>query len=198
MKGKFIVFEGVSGTGKETQAKLLKKFLERKKIITNVVFHPSPELKPLISEWKEVRQVDHITQVYLFLADRYDKVRQVINPALEQGEWVISLRSYVSAMVYQGKTRDEKIWIKNEFLRFEPKPDRLYYFDISPKIALERIKKRYQETGEKLGFYEKMDLLSEKRQAYKDVLQKMRHVNIDAGQTIENIHRQILSHLLLV
>ena len=51
-KGKLIVFEGVSGTGKETQAKLLQKYLAAKKIISHIVFHPTPELKPKLRKAK--------------------------------------------------------------------------------------------------------------------------------------------------
>jgi len=48
--GKLIVFEGVSGTGKETQAKLLQKYLAAHHIRSQIVFHPSPRLKEILSE----------------------------------------------------------------------------------------------------------------------------------------------------
>jgi dTMP kinase len=194
MKGKLIVFEGVSGTGKETQAKLLQKFLATQKIKSNIVFHPSPELKEIFSAWRKERSIDALTETYLLLADRSSRVRQQIRPALEKGEWVISLRNYVSALVYQGKTEKDWTWITNEFLRFEPKPDYLFYFDITPGDAMKRILLR----GEPLGKFETPTLLNEKRKNYKKILQAIPHITVDASQSIERIHRGIISNLHIV
>ena len=46
-KGKLITLEGISGTGKETQAKLLQKFLGGRGIKAEIVYHPSPDLKKI-------------------------------------------------------------------------------------------------------------------------------------------------------
>ena len=194
-RGKLIVFEGISGTGKETQAKLLRDYLSKQKITTQIVYHPTPEMKTILSTWRKLRKIDSIPQVYLLLADRADRVRKVILPALNRGDWVISLRSYLSALVYQGRSEKDRDWISREFARFEPQPDYLFYFDIDPVHALSRIKKRHQETGEALGSFEKRGLLEEKLAAYKKVLQMIPHIIIDANLSIETIHSEIISHL---
>ncbi|MBI2405290.1 dTMP kinase [Candidatus Gottesmanbacteria bacterium] len=188
MKGKLIIFEGISGTGKETQAKLLKDSLAKKGITAHVVYHPTPEVKLLLSEWRRERSIDHITEVYLFLADRYDRVRQGIKPALERGEWVISLRNYVSALVYQGKTEKDREWIRQEFARFEPASDVLFYFHLSAEQAMARIAKRREVTGESLGTFETINALREKEKAYAEVLNDIPHTVVDASQSIEQIH----------
>lgn len=193
--GKFIVFEGISGTGKETEAKLLQKYLCQKGITARIVYHPSPELKTILSVWRKERKIDHITETYLLLADRYDRVTQSIRPALAKGEWVISLRSYLSALVYQGKTNSECTWISQEFFRFEPKPDYLFYFDIPPASAIKRIMIRYRQTGERLGKFETQELLTEKRNAYRKALSKIAHIYIDASQNIGALHKQIIRAL---
>ena len=110
-RGKLIVFEGISGTGKETQAKLLRDYLSKQKITTQIVYHPTPEMKTILSTWRKLRKIDSIPQVYLLLADRADRVRKVILPALNRGDWVISLRSYLSALVYQGRSEKDRDWI---------------------------------------------------------------------------------------
>ncbi len=191
-RGKLIVFEGVSGTGKETQAKLLQKFLTKKGIISHIVFHPSPELKEILSKWRKDRAIDEVTETYLLLADRSSRVRQDILPALEKGEWVISLRNYVSGLVYQGKTEARRRWIAKEFSRFEPKPDFLFHFDITPKDAMKRILKR----GEPLGKFETPNLLNEKRNNYRKVLKNIPHITIDVSSSINEIHRNMLKYIL--
>jgi len=194
-KEKLIVFEGISGTGKETQAKLLRDYLSKQKITTQIVYHPTPEMKTILSTWRKLRNIDRLTEVYLLMADRSDRVRQIIQPTLKRGDWVISLRSYLSALVYQGESEKDRDWISDEFAHFEPTPDYLFYFDIDPVHALARIKKRHQETGEALGSFEKRGLLEEKLAAYKKVLQMIPHITIDANLSIETIHSEIISHL---
>ncbi len=190
-RGKLIVFEGISGTGKETQAKLLKEYLASKGIVSHIVFHPTPDLKEVLSAWRKNRSIDHITEIYLLLADRSDRVRQVINPALARGEWVMSLRNSLSALVYQAKTPKERAWVAKEFSHFEPKPDYLFFFDITPEAALNRINKRHDETGEPLGKFETPGHLAQKRAAYLSVLKSIAHIQIDARQSIKAIHTRI-------
>lgn len=195
-KGKLIVFEGISGTGKETQAKLLKEHLEKRGITARIVYHPSPELKDILRQWRKTRSIDHVSEAYFLLADRYNRVQQEIKPALKRGEWVISLRDWISALVYQAKTKSDREYLQKEFARFEPKADRLFFFDITPEGALARIMKRHERTGERLGKFETNELLAQKREAYQSVLKAIPHVTIDARESIESIHTQIVHHLL--
>lgn len=191
-KGKLIVFEGISGTGKETQAKLLSQYLTRKRIKNIIVYHPSPELKEVLFTWRKARTIDHISEIYFLLADCYNRVQQTINPALSRGEWVISLRNFVSALVYQGKTAKDRKYIKKEFQWFEPKPDVLFFFDITPEAAMARIMKRHQETEEPLGKFETKEQLTEKQKKYRLVLRTIPHYVVDATRPIEVVHQEII------
>lgn len=197
-KGKLIVLEGISGTGKETQAKLLKEYLASKGIVSHIVYHPTLELKEVLSKWRKSRSIDHITEIYLLLADRSDRVRQVIKPALTKGEWVISLRNSLSALVYQAKTAEERAWVTQEFSRFEPKPDYLFFFDITPEAAIARIMKRHEETKEPLGKFETPEFLAQKRNAYLSVLKSIKHTRIDAHQSIKNISALVKENIILL
>lgn len=190
-KGKLIVFEGISGAGKETQAKLLQQHLASRKISSIIVYHPSPELKAILSEWRKKRNIDHMSEVYFLLADRYNRVQEVIKPALAAGEWVISLRNWVSALVYQAKTTSDRQYFAKEFGRFEPNPDVLFFFDIAPEAAINRIMMRHKEAGEALGKFETRELLAKKRAAYHSVLKTIDHIRIDATKSIEEIHTHI-------
>lgn len=195
--GKLITFEGISGTGKETQAKLLKEYLMSKGINSHIVFHPTPDLKEVLSEWRKTRSIDHIAEIYLLLADRSDRVRQIIKPVLARGEWVISLRNWISALVYQAKTEEERAWVNQEFARFEPTPDHLFFFDLTPEAAMARITKRHEETGEALGTFETPEHLAQKRASYQQVLQTLPHIRIDASHPIKMIHQDIKRSITL-
>lgn len=194
--GKLIVFEGISGTGKETQAKLLRDFLHKKGIQSTIVYHPSPELKQLLGAWRKDRSIDHIAETYLLLADRQSRVRQMILPALAQGQWVMSLRSWVSAQVYQGKTEKDTVWIKQEFARFEPNPDYVFYFDIDPDMAFKRAKTRHEKTGEPMGTFETKELLHKMRNRYRHVLKFIPHTTIDASGSVAEVHQTIIHGLV--
>ena len=177
-RGKLIVFEGVSGTGKETQAKLLQKFLKKKGITSHIVFHPSPELKKILRAQPSVA-----AELRLLAADRLRRVTQDIEPALQKGEWVISLRNYISAYVYQGDGGSVK--------KIDIKPDWVFYFDIEPEVAMQRIVSR----GETRGKYEKISLLNEKRKRYQKVLKNIPHIMIDAAASIDDIHKKMVKYM---
>lgn len=194
-RGRLIVFEGISGTGKETQAKLLQSYLTTRGIKSHIVYHPSPELKAILSEWRKTRHIDHVSEAYFLLADRYNRVIDVIKPAIVRGEWVISLRNWVSALVYQAKSKSDREYLTKEFGWFEPVPDVLFFFDISPDAAIKRIMMRHNEAGEPLGKFETRALLSQKRSAYKNVIKSMKHERIDASQKIEAMHKIIRGHI---
>lgn len=193
MKGKLIVFEGISGTGKETQAKLLHEYFGKRGIKGHIVYHPTPELKMILFEWRRTRHIDHVSEAYFLLADRYNRVQEVIKPAIARGEWVIGLRNWVSALVYQAKTKSDREYLTKEFGWFEPKPDYLFFFDITPEAAMARIAKRHEKTSEPLGKFETPEFLAQKRAAYQTVLKFIEHIRIDANQSIKYIHDQIIS-----
>ena len=104
-RGKYIVIEGGDGTGKTTQADILQKYLETQ---GRTVLHlKEPGGSPIGEAIRSVlldgtldRQP--ITNILLFTANRHDLWHATINPALEQGTWVIATRNYWSTLAYQG------------------------------------------------------------------------------------------------
>lgn len=192
-KGKLIVFEGISGTGKETQAKLLQEFLQKKGIDAIVVYHPSPELKEILRLWRKNRSIDHVSEAYFLLADRYNRVKTTIEPALQSGVWVISLRNWVSALVYQAPTAKDREYIEKEFAWFEPVPDVLFLFDIDPDVSHQRALVRHANTGEPMGKFETKEFLTKHRNAYLTLAKENpnRYVVINAGKPIEEVSREI-------
>lgn len=108
-RGKFISFEGGEGAGKSTQAKLLKERLLERGLSALLTREPggSPgaeEIRKLLVEGAPERW-DALAETLLFIAARADHVARTIEPALAQGDWVISDRFVDSTFVYQGIAR---------------------------------------------------------------------------------------------
>jgi dTMP kinase len=105
-QGKFIVVEGLDGSGITEQVELLKEWLRHRDYdLSRVVFTHEPSEGPvglLLRMTLEGRlEMDEITVALLFAADRYDHVNNFIKPALEKGIHVVSDRYYLSFYAYQ-------------------------------------------------------------------------------------------------
>ncbi len=189
--GNYFAFEGTSGTGKETIAKLLKKFLVKKGKRAEIIFHPSLRWKETIKQWRK-EPIGSMVEAFLLAGDRLDYIQRFILPVLKKGRWIISLRCYLSALVYQAKTEEEVALVNFLFSWFRPTPDKVFFFDLKPEVALARVRKRHQETGEEYGKFEKLKLLREKRARYKRLLKEIPNVvTIDASKPIEEVFEQV-------
>jgi len=153
-EGKFVVIEGISGSGKDTQANLLAKYLLKQGKKARVVNHPTKFLKKLWRQWIS-RVDDRASEAFLMMADRGRMVREEILGALKNGEIVISTRSSVSAQVYQKDERFGQAFYRLAF-GFEPVADKIIYLEISASQALKRADKRVLKGKEKdRGFFGK-------------------------------------------
>jgi dTMP kinase len=105
-RGKFITFEGGEGSGKSTQAKLLAERLKQVGISSSITREPggSPSAedirKLLVSG--SVARWDPLTELLLHTAARREHLRNLIQPVLSRGVWLISDRFVDSTMAYQG------------------------------------------------------------------------------------------------
>ena len=100
----FISIEGFDGTGKSTQASILKKNLDDLSIDSILVREPgSTHFSEKIREiLKENTEIDTLTELLLFQASRSELVKKVIIPNLEIGKIVITDRFSDSSVAYQG------------------------------------------------------------------------------------------------
>ncbi|MFH0886939.1 MAG: dTMP kinase [bacterium] len=103
-KGFFITFEGPEGCGKTTQVKLLAGYLKAKGYKVRVTREPGgtrigQEIRQLLLNTKA--KMDHLAEVFLFMADRREHVAEVVLPHLKKGYVVISDRYSDSTMAYQ-------------------------------------------------------------------------------------------------
>ena len=149
-KGTLISFEGIDGSGKSTQIKLIKEYLYKNK--KKVLFTREPGgtfeaelIRELILSKNKKIKFDKKTEILLLLAARYEHYKKLIEPAITNGSIIICDRFIDSTLAYQCSDNTElkkfyfqisKPLIKN----FEP--DLTILLDISPIKAIERIKKR--------------------------------------------------------
>ena len=142
--GRFITFEGIDGSGKSTQARLLDAYLKGQGVDVVLTREPggSPgaeEIRRLLVEGPPDRWSGE-TEILLFTAARRDHLEKTIRPALERGATVISDRFADSTRVYQGAARGELRGIVDTLhdAVIGIEPDLTFVIDMDPGQALSR------------------------------------------------------------
>lgn len=140
-KGKFIVLEGIDGSGISTQTQKLKALLETRYGI-KAILTKEPSDGPVGAIIRQVlsgrtMEVNDRTLALLFAADRLDHNQNKIIPVLEQGDYVICDRYLWSSYAYQGMSLDPS-WIK-EMNKYAHKPDLTIFIKVKPETSLNRI-----------------------------------------------------------
>ena len=140
-KGIFICIEGLDGCGKTTQAKLLARKLRKRH---NPVYTAEPsrgKIGTLIRRnylYREKR-LSIVLEALLFAADRIEHLENVILPALEAGQLVISDRYVYSSLAYQGAAGLSLDWIE-KINENALQPDVAFFIDVNPETAMNRLK----------------------------------------------------------
>jgi dTMP kinase len=151
----FVTFEGLDGSGKTTQAELLRARLEAEGIAVLATREPGgTELGERIREL--VLHGDHVApwaEALLYAAARAQHVEEVIRPALEREEWVICDRYVDSSVAYQGVARAlglERVLDLNLAAVGGLLPDRTFLIQLEPAEALARLREhdRLEREGE--------------------------------------------------
>jgi len=140
-----LTFEGIDGSGKSTQARLLDEHLQAKGHETLLVREPggtelSERVRSLLLE--PDLNVHPMAELLLFSAARTQLVAERIRPALETGRIVICDRFYDSTTAYQGAGRDvaDPEWLQSFYRRVTEGlvPDRTYLVEVDPETARAR------------------------------------------------------------
>ncbi|MDD3611918.1 MAG: dTMP kinase [Eubacteriales bacterium] len=153
-RGKFVTFEGVDGTGKTTQSQLLGQSLKDDGIDVLLLREPggtdiSEQIRNILLDASQSNMTAE-TEVLLFEAARAQIVREVIQPALARGTWVICDRFMDSTVAYQGYGRGldlEVIDKLNDFAVGATKPDLTILLQLPPEGLTERLEKRHENTA---------------------------------------------------
>ncbi|TNF10784.1 MAG: dTMP kinase [Rhodobacteraceae bacterium] len=162
----FISFEGIDGSGKSTQARMLAEALRNEGHEVVLTREPggSPgaeEIRRLVLEGDPDRWSAE-TEILLFTAARRDHLERVIEPSLAAGKVVICDRFADSTRMYQGLSRGDLRAVVDQLhtLMIGREPDLTVLIDIDPSVGLSRAKgrqgteERFEDFG--VGLQEKM------------------------------------------
>ncbi len=199
--GLFITFEGIDGSGKSSQARMLAKALQDAGHGVVLTREPggSPgaeDIRSLVLTGDPGRWSAE-TELLLFTAARRDHLEKTIRPALDAGHIVLCDRFADSTRVYQGATRgdlrDLVDQVHSTMIGIEP--DLTFVFDMDPAVALARGlargsgEDRFEDFG--LTFQQTL------RQGFRDLAETFadRCQMIDAERNIADIHADLLARV---
>lgn len=207
--GKYVVIEGHDGTGKSTQVDLIRETLRNQYGIESIEFH-EPAGSPIADEIRTILKNgnlkrDAITNMLLFTAARHDIWESRAKPALERGEWVITARSYLSTLAYQGygegldldliTTITEKSMDSNYI-----EPDLVIILNLDDETErLKRIEKRGELENPDTFESKDIDFQNKVRAGYVTIANKRHYSLVSASQPPEDILGEIrlLIHKLM-
>jgi len=165
MTDTYVVLEGIDGTGKDTQADLLvAKLYESGRTVLRVN-EPDSELptgKLLRQMLKDGSYVE--AHAAMFLADRMAMLSTKVRPALAAGHAVVSVRSWMSTLVYQQENWPLP-WLFDIHRQLPCRASHLIVLDLDPSLALERATRRPGHNE----FYEKLEIQQRNRTRYLDI-----------------------------
>ena len=136
MPGTFITFEGIDGSGKSTQLRLLGNFLRANgcdALLTREPGGTTLGLRLRAALLDAAEEVDPLTELLVFAADRAQHVRRLVRPALEAGRLVISDRYADATVAYQGAGRGFSPELISQIVQLATeglKPDLTLLFDL--------------------------------------------------------------------
>jgi dTMP kinase len=188
--GLFIVFEGVDGGGKSTQIKMLSDYFKGKGYEVEQHMEPTHEvIGQLIWDYMngKNRSFEPETEALLFAADRIEHGK-TIKKALDMGRVVISDRYKHSSLAYQGAAGVNVDWMQS-LNKHALKPDLVILLDIDPDKSLERVSDRAKTV------FEENEYLKKVRAEYLRYAEIGELVVVDALQSIDKVHKDILDHI---
>jgi len=192
-KGVFICIEGLDGSGKSTQAKLLTKKLN--KAGYNAIYTAEPSQgkigKFIRKRLFEQTRMPITAEALLFAADRIEHVQNQVAPALAEGKIVVSDRYVYSSLAYQGSAGLSLDWIETVNTH-ALKPDLCIFIDVEPSVVLERLKR-------KKSVMENLETQQKVRGIYLKYVQKGELLRVDGGKSkpevLEALYAEVVGFL---
>lgn len=204
--GKFITLEGIEGSGKSLQLRLLEEELDRRNLPFMTTQQPGgtpfgKELRHILLD-KDGARREPTAELLLYLADRYQHLKEVIEPALARGLYVICDRYHDATLAYQGHARGIGFTLVDqlaEILELQI-PDLTLVLDVQAEVALERaIERNQKENSERWGRFEAeaLEFHQRVREGYQLLAKREpdRVLLVDASGDPEVVFKEILALL---
>lgn len=194
--GKFIVFEGLDGSGQTTQARLLGEYLQSQGVKVVMTKEPTQIIEGRFSSSvaqtirdvldKKIKMEARPLQE-MFAQDRKEHLEEEIIPLLKDGVWVISDRYFFSSFAFgaaHGNDMDFLISLNKDFLM----PNYSFLLKVSPKVCMQRVVKR----NEGVKFFEVEEKLARTWEKYEEVMRRFPELKVINGErSIDEIHSEI-------
>lgn len=191
----FVVLDGIDGTGKSTQIKLLARFFEQ----CGLPFVTSRE--PTDGKWGKIIRASATTgrlpldqELDYFIKDRDEHIATLIKPALNSGKSVILDRYFYSTICYQGARGGNVPEIERRLEGTFLEPHITLILDCEISVALDRIKKNRKDIPNE---FEQEEYLKKVRDCYLYLNDKRSEIKmIDATGDPEDVHHKIVEELV--
>ncbi|RYG60578.1 MAG: dTMP kinase [Alphaproteobacteria bacterium] len=199
----YIALEGPDGAGKTTQMKALANSFANAAVPHVLVREPGAtdigkQLREIILTGHDDK-LDGETEALLFSADRRLTIRNIVRPALAEGKYVLSDRSYLSMFVFQGYGRGFSMTILETLTNIaveDTRPDLMLVLDLPVDVGLARKDPLFagglaESRMESIG----TEFHTRNRNGYLDQVSKNpdTHKIINAAQTPQQVHADILT-----
>jgi len=188
--GKFIVVEGLDGSGKSAQVDLAIDFLKEKGkevVVTKEPTVDSEAGRKIKQALRHEISVEPLGLQGLYVQDRKEHLENKVKPALKEGKFVVSSRYAFSTFAYgysDGLDVDLLIKMNDNFLL----PDLTIIVDVSPESCVKRIEGR----GEPKELFEKLEKLTKVNEIYKKLPDMFENVVMVNGErTIPEVFEEI-------
>ncbi|WP_456272844.1 dTMP kinase [Bacillus sp. AK031] len=199
-QGLFITVEGPEGAGKSTILQKMADELKGKGHQVVLTREPggisiAEDIRSVILD-RNNTEMDERTEALLYAAARRQHLAEKVVPALENGSIVLCDRFLDSSLAYQGHARGigmEEVYSINKFAIGDTMPDMTLYFDVSPEIGLERIRKHQGREVNRIDL-EDIEFHERVREGYFMLLEQFpqRIKKIDAGSSFEKVYQSAI------
>lgn len=199
IENRFISVEGIDGVGKSTVCEFIKEYIERKTQTKCTIVKQNKD-EPLGNMIRGfIRDIDSANKTpktafpFLFLAGIAETVENIIQPALENNEWVVSDRYTMSTLVYQHSPMT--INLIEEFEKWFATPKYIFLIDAPPQVVKNRMFKRNDITD----IFETVpdEMINARRMLFinNDRYSKSEVIVIDGSKSIDEVLKNVEKYL---